>query len=93
MNTQTQIRFIATVERPDWQEQPPGNQSIQINVTCTQGGIDVAVNDTVRPTISWEDVGDMEKVSDTYWMLRVWEFRALVPLLGQASLFWASEFG
>jgi hypothetical protein len=35
--------------------------------------------------VSWDDVADVDRLSETFAMLRVCEFKVLVPLLAQAQ--------
>lgn len=74
----TKIRFVKTAMRPDEAHE------VQFCVTLTQDLVQVAVGDTVRPSVPWDKLLDMDFVSDAFWMLRVWEFREVVQLLAKA---------
>lgn len=75
----TQLRFTRTVEHPG--DQRP----CQFIGTMTEEGVDVAVQDSIRPSVTWDKLTDVEYLSQTYWMLRVWEFRVVVELLAEIN--------
>lgn len=81
MDTQTQLRLSKHVI-------PPGKEKdaqVQIIAVGSPEGVMIVTNDTMRATVPWDKLEDMEHLADAYANLQVWQFRVAVELLGQIS--------
>ena len=78
----TQLRFIQTVPCPD-----PAGQDGNFIATLNVVGVEIAVGEKVLGRVGWDRLEgeDVEYLADTFWMLQVWEFRAVVNLLARAK--------
>jgi hypothetical protein len=85
MDTQIKLRLTKNVLRPNSEQQPVGQAYCQIAVIGGPAGVEVVIDDTMQMTIAWSEVDNMDIVADTYGLIRVYQFRVVVELLGQIN--------
>ncbi len=84
MDMQTQLRISKHVTPPVTQANPTPSD-VLITAVGKPEGVMIVIDDSMRNTVPWEFLEDMEALADAYAIMQVWQFRAVVELMGKMS--------